>query len=88
MFGGKLTAVTLEASNDMAGILIDRFGKDINMIPIDNEHFETRVEVALSLQFYGWLIGLGPDIRLTGPTPAVKELKAHIRRLNEQYLDS
>ena len=88
MFGGKLTPVTLEASNDMAGILIDRFGKDIAMIPIDDEHFETRVEVALSLQFYGWLIGLGPGIRLTGPMPAVKELRAHIRRLSEQYLDS
>jgi len=88
MYGGKLTPVTLEAKNDMAGILIDRFGKDIVMIPIDEEHFETRVEVALSLQFYGWLIGLGPGIRLTGPTPAVKELKAHIRRLSEQYPDS
>ena len=88
MYGGKLTPVTLEAGNDMAGILIDRFGKDIVMIPIDDEHFETRVDVALSLQFYGWLIGLGPGIRLTGPTPAVKELKAHIRRLSEQYPDS
>lgn len=87
MFGGKLTPVTLEANNDMAGILIDRFGKDIMMVPVSEDRFETRVDVELSLQFYGWLIGLGPGIRLTGPTPAVKELKAHIRRLNEQYLD-
>ena len=85
MFGGKLSYVTLEAENKMAGILIDRFGKDIRMVPINETHFEAGVEVVLSLQFYGWLISLGQGIRLIGPTPAVNELKAHLKRLNVEY---
>lgn len=87
MFGGKVTSVTLEAENWMAGILIDRFGKDIKMVPVSDTHFEVSVDVALSLQFYGWLIGLGPGIRLTGPGPAIKELKEQIMRLTNDYLD-
>ena len=86
MFGGKLTHITLEAENKMAGILIDRFGKDIRIVPLSETHFEAGVEVALSLQFYGWLLGLGPGIRLTGPKPAVNELKAHLKRLSAEYI--
>ena len=85
MFGGKVTAVTLEAENRMAGILIDRFGKDIRMVPVSDTRFEAGVDVVLSPQFYGWLIGLGTDIRLTGPAPAVKELKENIRLQYDQY---
>ena len=85
MFGGKLSYITLEAENKMAGILIDRFGKDIRMVPINETHFEAGVEVVLSLQFYGWLISLGQGIRLTGPTPAVNELKANLKRLSIEY---
>ena len=86
MFGGKLTHITLEAENKMAGILIDRFGKDIRIVPLSETHFEAGVEVALSLQFYGWLLCLGPGIRLTGPKPAVNELKAHLKRLSAEYI--
>ena len=86
MFGGKVTRITLEAENWMAGILIDRFGKDIQMATIDDLHFEAGVDVALSLQFYGWLFGLGPGIKLTGPTPAVNEFKGYLRKASEEYL--
>lgn len=30
----------------MAGVIIDRFGKDIPMIPVDDDHFEARVDMA------------------------------------------
>ena len=86
MYGGAVTPVTLEAENAMAGILIDRFGKDIPMLPISPTHFEVSVNVALSPMFYGWLTSLGGGIRLTGPAPAVHELKQYIQRLYDAYL--
>ena len=36
MFTGEETDVTLEAENHMAGVVIDRFGKDINITPVDD----------------------------------------------------
>ena len=57
----------------MVGIIIDRFGRDIRIKPISNTHFETVVDIAISPQFFGWLFGLGPCIRITAPDDAVKQ---------------
>ena len=62
MFSGEQTTVTLEGTNDMAGVLIDRFGKDIMLHPIDADHFSAHVEAAISKQFLGGGIALGEDI--------------------------
>ena len=86
MFGGEESAVTLEAENHMAGIIIDRFGVDTRMVPVDADHFEARVEVAISPQFFGWIMALGSGIRITGPTPVVRRMREEARRLGEIYL--
>ena len=57
------------------------------MTPFDDQHFEAGVDVALSLQFYGWLFGLGTGIKLTGPTPAVNEFREYIRKASDEYLE-
>ena len=66
MFGGEIVRVTLEAENELASVLIDRFGKDIPMIPAGEGHFRTHVDVAVSRQFYGWIFGLG-GVRIVAP---------------------
>ena len=85
MFGGDVVSVTLEAEKWMAGILIDRFGTDILMAPVDDGHFEARVNVAVSPQFFGWLASLGDGIRLTGPKPVVSRMRETVRRLAALY---
>ena len=86
MFGGEVMPVILEAENRMAGVIIDRFGIETPMMPIDKNRFEARVEVAVSQQFIGWIIGLGSEIRIKGPTPVVRQVQREIRRLIGQYL--
>ena len=86
MFGGELMRVSLEGRNEMAGVLLDRFGKDITIIPKDSEHFSAGVEVAVSRHFLGWIIALGDGIRVTGPEKLVEEMKAEVRRLSSLYL--
>lgn len=85
MFGGKETRVTLEASNDMAGIIIDRFGKEIHLIITDDDHFRTTVNVAVSNQFFGWVLSLGDGIKLIGPDWVTERLREEIRRLCRKY---
>ncbi len=85
MFGGQVTRVSLLAENWMAGILIDRFGADIPMVPADEGHFEALVSVAVSPQFFGWLFSLGEGIRLTGPQPVVNQLRATLEKLSGIY---
>ena len=85
MYGGEETWVTLEAENAMAGVLVDRFGKDVAIVPIDEDRFEATVNVAVSPQFYGWIMALGRGIRITGPAPVVARMRREARRLVEQY---
>ena len=85
MFTGKETKVTLEAENYMVGALIDRFGKDIIIVPIDKYHFQTVVTVAVSTHFLGWIISLGGDVKIVGPDSVVEQMKDMIKQLNRQY---
>lgn len=86
MFSGEQTSVMLEGTNDMAGVLIDRFGKDIMLHSIDEEHFSAIVEVAISKQFLGWVIALGENIRITAPKTVVEQIQEEAKRLCRQYL--
>ncbi len=85
MFGGDVIRVTLEGRNDMAGILIDRFGKDIMIYPKDERHFTAHVEVATSRHFLAWVIALGDGIQITGPETLVRQMKEEARRLTDVY---
>ena len=85
MYTGEATKVTLEGKNYMVGVLIDRFGKDIIIVPVDEEHFQTIVTVAVSTHFLGWIVSLGGDIRIVGPDSVVEQMKNMIRQLNKQY---
>ena len=85
MFGGERSRVTLEGRADMVGALIDRFGKDITIIPQPGNRFSAAVEVAVSRHFLGWIIALGDGVRVTGPAELVDELRAEAARLTELY---
>ena len=58
--------VTLLADNSLAGVIIDRFGKDVMMIPVDEDHFNVSVDVRVSRQFLGWVFSLGESVRNFG----------------------
>ena len=85
MFGGEVTPVTLRAENAMVGVIIDRFGKDVPLTPVDEDHFEVSVNVVVSPQFFGWIFGLGGGVQVTGPHPVVQRIRREVERLNAQY---
>ena len=86
MFGGEEKKVTIEADNDMVGVMIDRFGKEIIIAPAGKDKFRITVNVAVSRQFLGWIIALGDGVKIVGPEDVVVEMKQEARRLAEQYL--
>ncbi len=85
MYGGKEQDVKLLVENHLAGVMIDRFGKDIMMVPVDKEHFSVKVQVHVSRQFLGWVISLGEGIKIIGPDEVAGQMKQEIKRLVEQY---
>lgn len=85
MFDGQEQTVKLECENRFAGVIIDRFGKDVSMRKIDDERFVVNVEVAVSGQFIGWVIALGEGVKIVGPESVVEQMKAEGKRICEMY---
>ena len=86
MFGGEGTMVTLTIKDEMIGVLIDRFGKDIAVKPSKKKGWsDVRVEVAVSEQFFGWIFGLGSSVKISAPASVVKEYKEELANLVEFY---
>ena len=85
MFRGKEQTVKMQVDNRLAGVIIDRFGKDVMMIPTDEEHFTVKVDVHVSRQFLGWIFSLGEGIKIVGPEEVVNQMKAECERLMGQY---
>ncbi len=85
MYAGDETKVTIEAENRLVSVFIDRFGKDIIIAPIDDDHFRTTVTVAVSKQFFGWIMAIDGDVRVVAPDSVVRQIKEEIERLAEKY---
>ena len=85
MFGGAPLRVTVEAINSLAGVFIDRFGTEIPIVRVDEEHFQAMIDVELSNQFLGWIVGLGSGVRIVGPEAAVEAMKARVAELAACY---
>lgn len=86
MWDGEETEVELLCDNDMAGVVIDRFGKETPFLKQDEEHFIAVVTVAVSIQFLGWIISLGDGVKIVGPDSVVEQMKEQVYRLNDMYL--
>lgn len=85
MFGGKEQEVKLLVANGLAGVIIDRFGKEVIFIPRDEESFVVNVKVHVSRQFLGWIISLGEGVKILGPDEVVEQMHQEIERLKKQY---
>ena len=83
MYQGQKAKVKIQFANYMCGVFIDRFGKDISFRPIDDEHSELHVDVNVSPQFFGWIFSLGKDVKVTGPSKVVEQMKEFAREFLE-----
>lgn len=84
MYSGVDTLVTLECREELANVIIDRFGTDISLIPGDGT-FRVTVRVMVSQTFYGWLCELGSRARVIGPESVVDGYLAHIKSVMTAY---
>ena len=85
MYGGEEQTVKLLVDNSLAGVVIDRFGKDVMMIPTDGNRFTVSVNVRVSRQFMGWVFSLGEKVKIIGPDLVIQQMREEVSRLVRQY---
>lgn len=75
MFRGKRRRVKLRFENSLAGVVIDRFGTDLMLIPDGNTHFTFIAEISVSPNFLGWLAGFSGRATVVFPKSVVREYR-------------
>lgn len=61
-------------------MVLDRFGRETDIRRLQEGTFRVRVKVAVSGQFFGWLTGLGTQVRLAGPENVVEEYRNYLKK--------
>ena len=85
MFSGDVQPVRLSFENALAGPVIDQFGADVSLVPLDEEHFSVTVNVAVNVQFVGWLSGFGTRARILAPDEAAQAMARHLQAVAALY---
>lgn len=80
MFRGETKRVKLRFENALAGVVVDRFGRDVMLIAQDASHFTFTAEVSVSPMFLGWLAGFGGRASVVFPQSVVEEYRAFCQR--------
>ncbi|MBE6969409.1 MAG: WYL domain-containing protein [Ruminococcaceae bacterium] len=67
MFTGEEVSVNLRFHRHLAGAVMDRFGKEVMLVPDGDEHFTVSVPVVLSPKFYAWVFSFGTEAEILAP---------------------
>ena len=78
MYGGEPCNVTVLCDASLAGVVIDRFGRDVTICN-HGENFSFSAKVMLSPTFYSWILGFGGKMKVESP-PYVAEEVARIAK--------
>lgn len=85
MYGGVDADVTLRCENQLAGVVIDRFGNDTMLIPDGDSHFRAHVKVAVSSQFYGWVTAIGTGMEILSPSDIRENYRKYLAQIAARY---
>lgn len=67
MFDGKPESITLRADSSIMNVIVDRFGRQVEVLKSTDSYAEIRVSVLVSPQFFGWIAGLDGAVRIKTP---------------------
>ena len=85
MFSGQERPVKLRVANHLVGAMLDRFGKEISIVPDGDDHFTLLVNVIISPQFFGWVCAFGSDIEILEPASVQEQFLTHLDGIRAQY---
>ncbi len=82
MFGGDEVRVVLRCKNELAGVVIDRFGKDVPFRTSGDGYFTATVKVAESVHFFTWILNFGGDVTIASPEGVKERFRNFVKDAN------
>ena len=78
----EVVKVTLKCKNELMKSVIDRFGLDVETIPLKDGSFKAIIEVAPSRTFFAWVFQFNGEIKIISPA---KVRKTFIEMVKKYY---
>ena len=78
MYGGEVSSVTLQFPESLIGVMLDRFGKDVLLKKECEDCYSIRADLAVSEHFFGWLAGLGKQVKVIAPEDVKQKYKLYL----------
>ena len=88
MFTGRTESITMQGKRHLAGVILDRFGRDVMLVPADNEHFRVTVDITTSPQFFGWLASFGEEMEIIRPERVRNSYSEYLKAILNRYESS
>ena len=85
MFNGERAKVRMRFENSLSGVVIDRFGKDVMLIPDGDGHFTCTEEIMVSPVFFAWFASFGTRAKLLSPESVVRGFRETIEQIQTMY---
>lgn len=86
VFGvGSLEPVVLEVDEPRVSVMLDKFGDDLDLYPMENGRAKVYARAPLSPQFFGWLFQMGAYVKLLGSKKAVAMYKDYLQEALAMY---
>ena len=75
MYQGQESDVKLRFHRRLVNAVIDKFSRDILLIPDGEDHFVFTVKVAVSPMFLSWVVGFGKDAQILHPQSVIEQCR-------------
>lgn len=81
MFSGQPEDVVLEFDRGLIGVVYDKFGEGVKMLPSGPRKCIATVKVRISPTFWGWLFQFAGQMKILSPSGVVEAYREHARRV-------
>ncbi len=85
MYSGQPCQLRLRCSARLAGVVLDRFGRDVMLVPDGDGHFTVTLDVVVSPPLWGWLFGLGDGVEVLAPDWAAAQFRQQLEKVLAVY---
>lgn len=88
MFSGEEKKVTLQFTEDLIGVVIDRFGLDTPIIVGENHTFTISEDILVSSTFLSWLFQFEDKVKIIAPQDVIDQAKSMLKKTLAHYDES
>lgn len=85
MYAGNEERIRVKFANSLINVMIDKFGKDVEIKKADDNHFILTTNAIVSEGLVKWLLNWGSDAKVLSPQSLVDDVTEEIKKMMRIY---